>query len=197
MNNNLCVFSCGKILRNEEEMELHAAKSKHTNFSESTEEKKPLTEEEKKEQMRLIEERIRIKRAEREKREKQEALDKEKMRMKSGKELSEYKKRFEEQQKKEIIEARKREKLEDKQARDRVKAQIEADRLARKAKEGGGTVPDSSNTQSSASVRSPVLSLSSVSSTGEPPVKKEYTETKLQVKIYSKISCTLIWPFGE
>ena len=39
--------SCGRILRNIEEAEFHASKSGHSNFSESTEEKKALTEEEK------------------------------------------------------------------------------------------------------------------------------------------------------
>lgn len=39
--------SCGKLFKTSEEVEFHAVKSGHTNFSESTEEKKPLTEEEK------------------------------------------------------------------------------------------------------------------------------------------------------
>ncbi|CAG5133023.1 unnamed protein product, partial [Candidula unifasciata] len=42
---------CGKILRNEMEVQTHAARTQHASFSESTEEIKPLTEEEKKEQM--------------------------------------------------------------------------------------------------------------------------------------------------
>lgn len=39
--------SCGKLFKTSEEVEFHAVKSGHTSFSESTEEKKPLTEEEK------------------------------------------------------------------------------------------------------------------------------------------------------
>ena len=39
--------SCGKLFQTNEEVEFHAVKSGHSNFSESTEEKKPLTEEEK------------------------------------------------------------------------------------------------------------------------------------------------------
>lgn len=61
---------CGKLFRTQVEVEFHAAKSGHSNFSESTEEKKPLTEEEKKEQLAKIEEKIKQKRKEREEKEK-------------------------------------------------------------------------------------------------------------------------------
>lgn len=61
---------CGKLFKNQEEMEYHAAKTNHSSFSESTEEKKPLTEEEKKAQLALLEERMKQKRKEREEREK-------------------------------------------------------------------------------------------------------------------------------
>lgn len=61
---------CGKLFKNQEEVEYHAAKTNHSNFSESTEEKKPLTEEEKKEQLALLEERMKQKRKEREERDK-------------------------------------------------------------------------------------------------------------------------------
>jgi len=43
--------SCGKLLKSENEAQLHATRSGHTNFSESVEEVKPLTEEEKKAQL--------------------------------------------------------------------------------------------------------------------------------------------------
>lgn len=61
---------CGKLLKDQDEMEFHAAKTNHSSFSESTEEKKPLTEEEKKAQLALLEERMKQKRKEREEREK-------------------------------------------------------------------------------------------------------------------------------
>lgn len=75
-------------------MEYHAAKSGHSSFSESTEEKKPLTDEERKEQLRLVEEKLKQKRKEREEKEKLEALEREKIRIKSGKEMSAAKKRY-------------------------------------------------------------------------------------------------------
>lgn len=74
-------------------LEYHATKSGHSNFSESTEEKKPLTEEEKKEQMKKLEERLKEKRKEREAKEKEEELEREKIRIRSGKEMAAAKKK--------------------------------------------------------------------------------------------------------
>lgn len=61
---------CGKLFQNQDEVEYHAAKTNHSSFSESTEEKKPLTQEEKKAQLALLEERMKQKRKEREEKEK-------------------------------------------------------------------------------------------------------------------------------
>lgn len=94
---------CGRLFKTSLEVEFHATKSGHANFSETTEEKKPLTEEEKKAQLRLIEEKIAKKRAEREEREKQESLEKEKMRIKSGKDMSEVRRKMEEEEMKKIV----------------------------------------------------------------------------------------------
>lgn len=44
-------FSCGKLFRTEDEVHFHAVKSGHANFSESTDEVQPLTEEEKRSRM--------------------------------------------------------------------------------------------------------------------------------------------------
>lgn len=94
---------CGRLFKTNLEVEFHATKSGHANFSESTEEKKPLTEEEKKAQLRLIEEKIAQKRAEREEREKQEALEKERLRIKSGKDMTEVRRNLEEEEMKKIV----------------------------------------------------------------------------------------------
>lgn len=87
---------CGKVLKDHTEVEYHAAKTGHSNFSESTEEKKALTEEEKKAQLALIEEKLKQKRVEREEREKADALEREKNRIRSGKDMAEAKRRMEE-----------------------------------------------------------------------------------------------------
>lgn len=46
---------CDRLFKTQTEVEFHAAKSGHVDFSESTEEKKPLTEEQKREQLALLE----------------------------------------------------------------------------------------------------------------------------------------------
>ncbi|XP_037298400.1 UBX domain-containing protein 1-B [Manduca sexta] len=132
---------CGKILKDQDEMEYHAAKTNHSSFSESTEEKKPLTEEEKRAQLALLEERMKQKRKEREERDKAEALERERLRIKSGKELQDARQRLQEQEMQKLVEQRRREKIEDQKARERVRAQIEADKQARKLAASGQTAP--------------------------------------------------------
>lgn len=128
---------CGKLFKSSLEVEFHATKSGHSNFAESTEEKKPLTEEEKRAQLALIEEKLNRKRAEKEEQEKRDALEREKNRIRSGKDMAEARRKMEEEEMKKIVEQRKREKAEEKAARDRVKAQIEADKAARRERETG------------------------------------------------------------
>lgn len=125
---------CNRLFKDEMEIQFHASKSGHSDFSESTEEKKPLTEEQKKEQLVKLEEKLKQKRLERENREKQDELEREKVRIKSGKDMAEARRKMEETEMQKIVEQRKREKQEEKMARERVKAQIEADKAARRAK---------------------------------------------------------------
>lgn len=82
------------MFKSQLEVEYHATKSGHSNFSESTDEKKPLTDEEKQEQLRKIEEKLKEKRKEREENAKKEALEKEKRRIQSGKEINEAKRKY-------------------------------------------------------------------------------------------------------
>lgn len=73
-----------------------------------------------------------------------------------------------------LFEQRKREKAEEKEARLRVKAQIEADKAARRAK----AAAESGQSLNTVSVPSPVTSSSSTTHH-----RKDYSETKLQVLI--------------
>jgi len=167
---------CGKLFKDVETMEFHASKTNHSNFSESTEEKKPLTAEEKAEQMRLLEEKLKQKRKEREEREKQDDLEREKSRVQMGKELAEAKRRLQDQEMKEILETRRRDKAEEKRARDRVKAQIEADKLVRRQKFGSGQEEGASSTPAPVTPVKPAEPVA-------PAPKKDYTETKLQLRL--------------
>ncbi|XP_067645136.1 UBX domain-containing protein 1 [Eurosta solidaginis] len=167
---------CGKLCKDQTEVEFHAAKTGHSNFSESTEEKKPLTEEEKKAQLALIEEKLKQKRREREEREKAEALEREKNRIKSGKDMTEARKRMEELEMKKIVDQRKREKAEEKAARERVRAQIEADKAARKARE-------QNLVESPSPVTSPTLPPATASTSSVRAALKDYTQTRIQIRL--------------
>ncbi|ALC43400.1 CG8209 [Drosophila busckii] len=165
---------CGKVLKDQTEVEYHAAKTGHSKFSESTEEKKPLTEEEKKAQLALIEEKLKQKRIEREEREKVESLERERNRIRSGKDMTEARRRMEDVEMKKILDQRKREKDEEKAARDRVRAQIEADKAARKAREQPAASAEPMPSVSSTTASSP-------SGVKSPP--RDYTETRIQVRL--------------
>lgn len=163
---------CNKLFKNQDEMEFHAAKTNHSSFSESTEEKKPLTEEEKKAQLVLLEERMKEKRKEREDREKAEALERERLRIKSGKDLQEARQKMQEQEMQKLVEQRRREKLEDQKARERVRAQIEADKQARKlAASGQAPAPPA---PAPAPIPEPITSL---------PLTKTYEQTRIQIRL--------------
>lgn len=168
---------CGKLLKSELDAQAHAARTQHDQFSESTEEIKPLTEEEKKIQLEKLQERIKQKRLEREEQEKKEQLEREKSRRKTGKELTDIKQKMEEQEMKKIAEQRRREKMEEKLARQRVREQIEKDKRDRAAKFGSGgqqsaPTPTGNNTPTPASMQPPPAA-----------EKKDYAECRLQIRL--------------
>ncbi|XP_066155788.1 UBX domain-containing protein 1 [Euwallacea fornicatus] len=173
---------CGKLFKTNDEVEFHASKTGHDNYSESTEEKTPLTEEEKKEQLAKIEAKLKQRRMERELREKEEARLREKNRIKSGKDMLEAKKKHEELEMKKIVEQRRREKEDERKARQRVKEQIEADKLARKAKFGGAPAQEQSVPEK----------LPPAPVEKKPPTN--YSEVKLQIRLID--GRTLVQNFG-
>jgi hypothetical protein len=79
---------CGKILSNMANLELHANKTGHSDFEESTQLMKALTEEEKKAKIEEIKGLLKAKRAQREEAEKEENVDREKQRRFMGKEMA-------------------------------------------------------------------------------------------------------------
>lgn len=78
-----------------------------------------------------------------------------------------------------LLEQRKREKAEEKEARQRVRAQIEADKAARRAKAAA---------ESNQTVNTTSPSLSAIPSSASTHHRKDYTETRLQVLIYTMIT---------
>ncbi|MCL4141747.1 UNVERIFIED_CONTAM: hypothetical protein GTU68_036217, partial [Idotea baltica] len=166
--------SCGKLFKNSEEVEFHAVKSGHSAFSESKEEKRPLTDEEKKQKLKDLEEKLKQRRREKEEEEKREIVEREKKRIVMSKNILETKRRVEDQEIRRVAEERRREKKEDQMARQRVKEQIERDKLARKEMFSGG-----------AKTPAPPAASQPPKPVAAPGQKKEYDCTRLQIRLPS------------
>lgn len=131
---SLVCNDCGKRFRSNAQAEFHASRTEHQNFSESTEEIAPLTEEEKKAKLEELRKNLA------EKRKKQALVDKEtekqneKIRMKSTKEVQDAKEEL--ARKEQIKEAAKKraEKAADIEAKKRIQAKIAADKEERRLK---------------------------------------------------------------
>ncbi|XP_046847435.1 UBX domain-containing protein 1-like [Xenia sp. Carnegie-2017] len=158
----------------EAQMQMHASRTGHQNFAGSTEEVKPLTEEEKKAQLEKLQSKIIERRQERAEKEKQEKLEREKMRRKSGKEMTEHKQKFELQEAQKIAEQKRREKLEEKRLRQKLKEQIARDR-AEKASQSSSSIKPASQ------VVSPAAGVTSHGVTQSP--SKEYSNCRIQFRL--------------
>ena len=127
---------CGKVLSNMANLELHANKTGHSDFEESTQSVKPLTAEEKAAKILEIKALLKKKRDEREEAEKVDHVEREKQRRFMGKEMAKTREEMEKEQRKRTIEARKREKIEQKRERERIRAELEKDKRERQANKG-------------------------------------------------------------
>jgi len=132
--------------------------------------KRPMTEEEKREQVKRLEELMRVKQAERREREKAEEIEREKTRRKQGQELQQIRQKLQDDDMKKLADQRRKEKMEDKLARQRVKEKIARDREERAQKFGSGA---------SSSQPSPT----SPPGQGPPPTKREYDESRIQIRL--------------
>lgn len=127
---------CGKILSNMANLELHANKTGHSDFEESTEAKKPLTEEEKKAKILEIKSLLKAKRMERENKEKEENVDREKQRRFMGKEMAKTREQMEQEARKRQARLKKKEKEDALKERQRIRAELEKDKRERAANKG-------------------------------------------------------------
>ncbi|KAG7445167.1 uncharacterized protein BT62DRAFT_933591 [Guyanagaster necrorhizus] len=177
---------CGKTFRNTALANFHAEKSGHIAFEESTEEIKPLTEEEKIAKLAELREKTSEKRAKKAVEEAVEHKENEKIRRKAGKDMNKIKEELKVKEAIKEAEQRKRDKIEDAKAKAAVKAQIEADKKARaekaareKALREGKPITDNLSTTAPATSPAPAAASSS-------GVKgREFKETRLQIRMSS------------
>ncbi|KAJ1975782.1 hypothetical protein H4R34_004210 [Dimargaris verticillata] len=142
---------CQKLFRDAGAAELHASKTGHVDFAESTDALKPLTAEEKAQKLQELKDRMAEKKHQRLEAEAQETLARERMRRHTGQEYVQIQEKLQEQQVLKQVEETKREKREDQLARMRIKQQIEQDKKERaarrereKAARAGETLPQPS-----------------------------------------------------
>ncbi|RHZ79308.1 hypothetical protein Glove_149g46 [Diversispora epigaea] len=169
---SLVCEDCQKLFRDASTAERHAIKSGHVNFSESTTVIKPLTEEEKaakKEELKRV---LAEKREMRLMQEKEEEKSREKIRRKTGQELSEVKAKLEEKEMQKALIAKKKEKEEERLAKAKIKAQIEADKKERAAKREAAKQATLQHQQEIAIAEAAAAA----------NVSKEYSEARLQIR---------------
>ncbi|KAH7261841.1 ubiquitin-related domain-containing protein [Fusarium tricinctum] len=131
---SLVCNDCGKRFRNHDLATYHATKTEHTDFSESTEEIAPLTEDEKKAKLEALRERLQAKKALQSVKDKEDQKRNEQIRQKSTKESHEAKEELARKQQIKEAAQKRQEKLEDQEAKKRIKAKIEADKAERRRK---------------------------------------------------------------
>ena len=111
--NSLKCDDCGVLLKNEDFATLHAHKTGHVNFSQSVESVKPKTKEEIEEQKKRLNEKLVRLRKEKQEKERLEQIEQEKSRRKQGRQIGDFKQKFQEDEMKRIAEERRREKQAD------------------------------------------------------------------------------------
>ncbi|EPS31196.1 hypothetical protein POX_h09496 [Penicillium oxalicum] len=177
---SLVCNECGKKFRSQAQAEFHASKTEHTDFSESTEELAPLTEEQKKERLEELRQKLAAKRAAQAEQDKIEQRKNENIRRKNTQENQEAKEALEKKQRQKEEAKKRQEKLDDKAHLARVKAQIAADKEERRlraererAERAGVAAPQAAT----ASIPGPT--------TSGPVASKPasaYTETRLRLQ---------------
>ncbi|KDN42782.1 hypothetical protein RSAG8_06536, partial [Rhizoctonia solani AG-8 WAC10335] len=125
---------CGKTFRDTALANFHAEKSGHDQFEESTEEIKPLTEEEKKQKLAELRQRMEEKRAAKAAEEAKEARANELIRRKGGQDIGSIKEDLQLKEAEKEARQRKQDKVDDAKAKAAVRAQIEADKKVRAEK---------------------------------------------------------------
>lgn len=131
---SLVCNDCGKKMRGVAEAEYHASKSGHENFSESTDEIKPLTEEEKRQKLQDLREKMAAKKAVLSEQDKIDAKRNEQISRKKTKESEDIKEQLKVKEQIKDAEKKRKEKQDDIDAKKRIKAKIEADKEERRLK---------------------------------------------------------------
>jgi hypothetical protein len=174
---SLVCQDCGKQFRSHAQAEWHASKTEHQNFEESTEEIKPLTEEEKKAKLAELREKMSAKKAAASEQDKIEKKQNEEIRKKNTKEGQDAKERLVVQEQIKEAEKKRAEKVADANARKAILAKIEEDKADRKRK--------AEAEKAKREGRAPPAQAEPVMAPVKPAAPKttaQYTETRLRLQ---------------
>ncbi|XP_016397019.1 UBX domain-containing protein 1 [Sinocyclocheilus rhinocerous] len=167
--------------------------SESTEFAEQEgDPKNPMSEEERKDQVKRLEELMKIRQEERRERERKEEIEREKQRRKQGQELLHVKQKLQDDEMKKLADHRRREKMEDKLAKQRVKEKIARDREERARKFGGG----SSSTGLSSPPSEAPLQCPPENQEASPP-KKDYDDCRIQVRLLDGSTLSTVFKAQE
>ena len=131
---SLVCNDCGKKFRSTAQAEFHASKTEHQDFSESTEEIAPLTEEEKKQKLADLKEKLAEKRALQSEQDKIDKKRNEEINRKKTKESQDIKEQLKIKESMKEAELKRKEKAADIEAKRRIQAKIAADKEERRLK---------------------------------------------------------------
>jgi hypothetical protein len=131
---SLVCNDCGKKFRSTAQAEFHASKTEHQDFSESTEEIAPLTEEEKKQKLADLKEKLAEKRALQSEQDKIDKKRNEEINRKKTKESQDIKEQLKMKESMKEAELKRKEKAADIEAKRRIQAKIAADKEERRLK---------------------------------------------------------------
>ena len=166
---------CGKRMRGMREVEFHSTKSDHTDFSESTEEIAPLTEEEKAQKLAELRERANARKAAQSEQDKVEAKRNEQISRKKNKETEDLKEQMRVKEQIKDAEKQRREKQDAIDAKKRIQAKIAADKEERRLKNEREKAERAGQALPQPTASGPV---SSGPTTSKPA--SAYTETRLR-----------------
>lgn len=176
---SLVCDECGKKFRSVNQAQFHGEKTGHEQFSESTEEIAPLTEEQKAQRLQELREKLAAKRAMQSEQDKEDHKKNEQIRMKATKESQDIREELQKKERLKEAAAKRAEKKADEDARKRVLAKLEADKQERKRKAEIEKAKRAGQAPPAAPVQAP-LATSSGPTTSKPA--SAYTEARLALQ---------------
>ncbi|KAF6224063.1 hypothetical protein HO133_010637 [Letharia lupina] len=178
---SLVCGDCGRKLRSHAQAEFHATKTGHVDFSESTEEIAPLTEEEKKAKLEELRRKLAEKRSGTSEQDQLDKKKNEEIRRKSTKETQDIKEDLKKKEQLKDAAAKRKEKQDEIAAKERIKAKIAADKEERRLR----TEKEKAEREGRAPPAAPKAAAPFPTTSGPVASKpaSAYTETRLRLHL--------------